>query len=108
MVTDGSNFTTNYAYDALGRRIDVEEIDGATTTQTRYYYDDNQRVLLETTYDSTGPTETDERYFVFGDYIDEVLVMVDLDGGDTGDYHYSIRFNLYMGKFLPGQSVRPL
>lgn len=65
-------------------------------------------MLLETTYDSTGPTETDERYFVFGDYIDEVLVMVDLDGGDTGDYHYSIRFNLYMGKFLPGQSVRPL
>jgi RHS repeat-associated protein len=58
-----------FTYDALGRRI--EKVDAIAGSTTRYYYDD-QRVLLET--DATG-TEFDLRYFVFGNYIDEVLMM---------------------------------
>ena len=60
----------------------------ATSTTTRYYYDD-QRVLLET--DASG-TEYDARYFVYGNYIDEVLLMADVDSGNAvtdGDYYYA-------------------
>lgn len=53
----------------------------------------DQRVLLETDYDSGTQSETDMRYFVYGNYIDEVLVMADIDGGAVntitdGDYYY--------------------
>ncbi|NLB54402.1 MAG: RHS repeat-associated core domain-containing protein, partial [Lentisphaerae bacterium] len=41
-------------------------------TTTRHYYDD-QRVAVQTLV--SGGVETDDRYFVFGNYIDEVLVM---------------------------------
>ena len=54
-------------------------------TTTRYYYDD-QRVVLETDYDSSGPSESDLRYFIYGNYIDEVLVMHDCSSGN--DYYY--------------------
>ncbi|MCD6534624.1 MAG: hypothetical protein J7L25_11220, partial [Deltaproteobacteria bacterium] len=69
----GDTNIAEFTYDALGRRIEM--IDAiATTTTTRYYYDD-QRVLLET--DASG-TEYDARYFVYGNYIDEVLLMADV------------------------------
>ena len=42
-------------------------------------------VLLET--DATA-TETDARYFVYGNYIDEVLVMVDVAADPDKDYYY--------------------
>jgi hypothetical protein len=48
-------------------------------------------VLLETDYDSGTQAETDVRYFVYGNYIDEVLVMADVDSGNgitDGDYYY--------------------
>ena len=47
-------------------------MDAITDTTTRYYYDD-QRVVLRT--QISGGVETDGRMFVFGNYIDEVLVM---------------------------------
>jgi len=50
-----------------GRRIRTI-IGGATT---KYYYD-GQRVLLET--DNAG---TDQRMFAYGNYIDEVVVVLD-------------------------------
>jgi len=59
-----------FEYDALGRRI--EKVDAIAGTTTRYYYDD-QRVAVQTLV--SGGVETDDRYFVFGNYIDEVLVM---------------------------------
>jgi len=59
-----------FQYDALGRRI--EKMDAAANTTTRYYYDD-QRIALQTSV--AGGTETDSRYFVYGNYIDEVLLM---------------------------------
>ena len=59
-----------FAYDALGRRI--EKVDAIESTTTRYYYDD-QRVAVQTLV--SGGVETDDRYFVFGNTIDEVLLM---------------------------------
>lgn len=44
-------------------------------TTTWYYYDD-QRVLRE----------TDVRYFVYGNYIVEVLLMADVDNNNQGLY----------------------
>ncbi len=70
---------------------------GASPTSTTTRYDgaclersreNGQRVLLET--DATG-TEFDLRCFVYGNTIDEVLLMVDLAGGNgvpDGDYYY--------------------
>ena len=74
-----------FTYDALGRRIEM--VDAVAGSTMRYYYDD-QRVLLET--DATG-TEADVRYFVYGNYIDEVLLMTDVDSTNAvtdGDYYY--------------------
>ncbi|HQG06824.1 MAG TPA: RHS repeat-associated core domain-containing protein [Anaerohalosphaeraceae bacterium] len=59
-----------YVYDALGRRI--EKADPQGNTAERYYYDD-QRVLLRT--QVSGGVESDSRMFVFGNYVDEVLLM---------------------------------
>jgi len=66
----------------------------ATSTTTRYYgacpersRENNQRVLLETDYNAATETETDVRYFVYGNYIDEVLVMVDVSL--SRDYYYA-------------------
>jgi GrpB-like predicted nucleotidyltransferase (UPF0157 family) len=42
------------------------------SSTTRFYYDD-QRIALQTSV--SGSTETDSRYFVYGNYIDEVLIM---------------------------------
>ena len=58
-----------------------------TETTTRYTYDD-QRVAVQT--QVVGAAETDVRYFVFSNYIDEVLVMHD----GTGDLYYA-----HEGKF---------
>jgi RHS repeat-associated protein len=71
-----------YSYDAMGRR--VEKYDAIATATTRYYYD-NQRVLLET--EDTGSGFNDARYFVFGNYIDEVLLMKKFQS-PTGDYYF--------------------
>ena len=61
-----------------------------TSTTTRYYAacpersrGDDQRVLLET--DATA-SETDLRYFVYGNYIDEVLVMHRVS--PSADFYY--------------------
>ncbi|MCK5174239.1 MAG: hypothetical protein KAR47_12675 [Planctomycetes bacterium] len=70
-----------YTYDALGRRIAAQDSVGSATTH--YYYDDGQRVLLE-----TDGSDTNQRYFVFGNYIDEVLVMTDNLSGTTEDHYY--------------------
>ncbi|MHC4906035.1 MAG: hypothetical protein ACYTEN_09470, partial [Planctomycetota bacterium] len=81
----GDTNIAEYEYDALGRRIEMVAWDNSTTptsTTTRYYAacpersrGNDQRVLLET--DATA-AETDARYFVYGNYIDEVLHMHDV------------------------------
>ncbi len=81
-------------------------MDAITDTTTRYYYDDAQRVLLETDVDAS---ETDVRYFVYGNYIDEVLVMRDVDSTNTvpdGDYFYG-HDHLYSVVCLFGAAGNP-
>ena len=68
-----------YSYDALGRRI--EFIDGYNSVTKRYYHD-NQRVIEE--YNAAG-TPARQRCYIWGNYIDELLLMND-DGGDNSDY----------------------
>jgi RHS repeat-associated protein len=72
-----------FEYDALGRRI--EKKDMLTGIAKRYYYDD-QRIALQTSV-SAGGTETDYRYFIYGNYIDEVLVMHRMS--PSADYYYA-------------------
>ncbi len=74
-----------FAYDALGRRI--ETVDAIAGTTTRYYYDD-QRVAVQT--QVSGGVESDFRYYVFGNYIDEVLVMAVIPAqGPIQDLYYA-------------------
>ncbi len=69
-----------YTYDALGRRI--RKYDAVAAAAVRCYYDD-QRVLLE-----TDDSNSDQRAFVYGNYIDEVLIMTDYTVQDDPDYFY--------------------
>ena len=73
-----SNDVAEYAYDALGRRIRV--IDSKASTTTLYYYNPEWQVLAE--YDNANNLQ---RYFIYGNYIDEPLVMND----GTDDYYYA-------------------
>ena len=72
-------------------------MDAITDTTTWYYYD-GRRVLLRTTV-SGGGTESDGRMFVFGNYIDEVLVMHD----GAGDLYYG-HDHLYSPTVLYGST----
>jgi len=71
-----------YTYDAIGRRIAVEDCIADTTT---HYYYDGWRVLTET-------DENDDwlRDYDYGNYIDEVLVMT-----DASDDHYFAHDHLF-------------
>ena len=56
-------------------------VDAVAEVTTRFYYDGG-RVLLE-----TDGSDTDQRLYVWGNYIDEVLIMTD-DLGATPDDRY--------------------
>jgi len=77
-----------YKYDAFGRRI--EKVDSKASKTRRYYYDNRQRVLEE--YDNAG-TPARQAYFVWGTYVDELLLVND-DADDDADY-YACRDHLY-------------
>lgn len=66
--------------ETTGRRIEKHDAD--PVNKIRYYYD-GQRVLLE-----TDDSDNDERAFVYGNYIDEVLIMTDYTAQDDPDYYY--------------------
>ncbi len=72
-------FDTEYAYDALGRRIEKRHADG---TATRYVYD-GSRVAEEWDVSGGGSASLSASY-VYGNYIDEVLTM----RRGTSDYYY--------------------
>jgi RHS repeat-associated protein len=74
----------SFEYDALGRRIE-KVVTGTTTTTTRYYYDD-QRIAMQV--ETVGESQT-ERLFVYGNYIDEVLMMIVPGATSTTDYYYA-------------------
>ncbi len=71
------------AYDALGRRIRV--IDSIASTTALYYYNPDWQCLAE--YSGAGALQ---RYFIYGNYIDEALVMND----GTDDFYY-VQDHLY-------------
>jgi len=71
-----------YTYDAIGRRIAVEDCIADTTT---HYYYDGWRVLTE-----TDENDDRQRDFAYGNYIDEVLVMT-----DASDDHYFAHDHLF-------------
>ena len=70
---------TPLAYDALGRRIEV--VDSKAGTATLCYYNPDWQVPAE--YDDANSLQ---RYFVYGNYIDEPLVMHRQSDGE--DYYY--------------------
>ncbi len=74
-ITKNSSTKAEYTYDALGRRIE-KIADGVTT---RYYYD-GWRVLTE-----TDENEAVQREYVYGNYLDEVLIKVE----DNEDIYYA-------------------
>jgi len=80
----GTELVASYEYDALGRRIEVVAYDNSqspvTSTTTRYYYD-GQRAVVRTLVNTAG-SEGDTWSFVYGNYIDEVLLMI-----YPGDYY---------------------
>ena len=71
--------TSEYAYDPFGRRIEKSVTESATTTTTKYFYD-NQAILFE--YDETGAIGN--RY-LHGPNIDEPLAV--LTGKNKYYYH---------------------
>jgi RHS repeat-associated protein len=80
----GAATVAEFTYDALGRRI--EAIDSVASTTTRYYYD-GWRVLSE-----TNAAGTKQRHYVYGNYLDEVLLLIHDDGQATPtytDYYYA-------------------
>jgi YD repeat-containing protein len=66
-----------FDYDPLGRRI--RKVDSKANETTLYYYNDNWQVLAE-----YNDSDVLQCYFVYGNYIDEVLLMND----GTNDYYY--------------------
>jgi RHS repeat-associated protein len=102
----GTLLVAAYAYDALGRRIEMAAYDNSqspvTSKTTRYYYDGQRAVLQsETTADGL-----EERALVYGNYIDEVLVMRrKLTTGSTVDFFFGhdhlyspvVRYNMVGG-----------
>jgi RHS repeat-associated protein len=82
ITDDGDSTVAEFAYDALGRR--VRKVDSVANETTLYYHNSNWQVLAET--DANGTTQ---RWYVYGNYIDEPLMMVApcLDSTEPGNYY---------------------
>jgi len=68
----------DFTYDALGRRIEKIEYASPSNITTRYTYD-GWRVLTE-----TDQADAVQRDYVYGNYIDEAVMMIDAD-----DHYYA-------------------
>jgi RHS repeat-associated protein len=77
---DNSTLVAGYEYDALGRRI--EFIDAVGSVTKRYLHDADQ--VIEEYNGAATPAR--QRYYVWGNYIDELLMMHNDDGGSGTDY----------------------
>jgi len=71
IIKTGPTTVAEFAYDALGRRI--KKRDSIANTNNIYYYNDNWQILCD--YNDTGAGGTPERWFAYGNYIDEALLM---------------------------------
>jgi RHS repeat-associated protein len=68
IMKSGPTTVAEFAYDALGRRI--KKVDSVGGTTNIYYYNDRWQVLSE-----YNGSNSPQRWFAYGNYIDEVLVM---------------------------------
>ena len=80
-ATVGSD-TYEWHYDALGRRVQLDDPNG---DETRFYYD-GIHAIEEVSWD--GSTETQEKLFVYGEGVDELLEYVDISA-DPDDTTYA-------------------
>ncbi|MBI9019491.1 MAG: RHS repeat-associated core domain-containing protein [Phycisphaerae bacterium] len=73
------NLVAEFEYDVFGRRIWKNDITAGKTTC--YWYNNKWQVLSE----SDAATDAFERRYVYGNYIDETLLMADA----TNEYYYA-------------------
>ena len=88
-VEDASNnLVEEYTYDALGRRI----VAGDGTNDKRFYYSIHFQIL-----EQTDASDVVQKAFVWGNYIDELLLMEDTagDGGTAGADCFALRHHHY-------------
>jgi YD repeat-containing protein len=76
----GQATVAQYAYDALGRRI--EKTDSIAGKTTRYYHDNNWRVLTETDENNNNK----QCSYIYGNGIDEVLILID---ANSNKFYYA-------------------
>jgi RHS repeat-associated protein len=76
---DNSTLVASYKHDALGRRI--EFIDAVGSVTKRYLHDGDQ--VIEEYNGAATPAR--QRYYIWGNYVDELLLLND-DAGDDSDY----------------------
>ena len=92
-IEDSSSVeVATHDYDALGRRIRVIDKSADPDVTALYYHNPDWQVLAE--YDGSNVLQ---RYFVYGNYIDEALVMNDA----TDDFYY-VQDHLYSTVALIG------
>ena len=102
ITKSGPTTVAEFAYDALGRRI--KKVDSVAGTTNVYYYNDKWQVLCD--YNDTGAAGTGQRWFAYGNYIDEALIM------GTGTLWYEMWYyahdHLYSPVFLAGYTGVPV
>ncbi len=96
--SNGTTPVATYSYDALARRI--EKIDSKTARKSRrYYYGKQWQVLVE-----TDTSNNEKAWFIYGNYIDEVLRMTD----SSNNKYYYVHEHLYSPVALLSSSGTPL
>ncbi|NIT55187.1 MAG: hypothetical protein GWN00_02735 [Aliifodinibius sp.] len=88
-ITKGTRTIAEFAYDALGRRVEKKDLIDPNNTR-RYYHNYNWQVLTE--YNGSGVFK---QWYAYGNYIDEVIMM-----GTTGS-PASARFYIHDHLYSP-------
>ncbi|MBI9019352.1 MAG: hypothetical protein JEZ07_19035 [Phycisphaerae bacterium] len=99
-IKDSSdNDVVYYTYDALGRRIRKIDMPGHSTLEstTLYWYNNNWQVLAE-----TDGADSLERIFLYGNYIDEVLIHQEV--ANSYQLYYQLQDHLYSSVALLDQN----
>ena len=91
-ITKDSNDIAEFAYDALGRRIQKKDLVDPNNTRL-YYYNHNWQVLCG--YDDSNNVKS---FFIYGNYIDEIVFMMDYSTG----FGFYVHDHLYSPAVLVG------
>jgi RHS repeat-associated protein len=81
-ITKDAGDVAKFTYDALGRRVEKQDCKAGANTR-RFYHNYKWQVLSE--YDGSNNYV---QSFVYGNYIDEVLMMDDASSAAECDYYY--------------------